>query len=723
MNLLQPSFTKGEISPLLHARVDLAAYATGLRTLKNFIVLPQGGVARRPGFLAMGPAAVPVSPTCPVRLIPFRYNSEDAMIVELSDRKARFWTSGGIVMKDGVPYEIEMPYTQADLPRLKFVQSGNVLFLVHRDYPPLTLTRKALDDWETAPLVFREGPWLPTEGKDTDVYITVTEEDGDEYVLTPTDPDFFTAAMEGALFRLDYTLPGEEVRGVGPRAPEWGESTPVEVGGDWYFETHGGWTGEVQIQKSLDGGETWLTVRTYSREDYEKEGQLQTSGAETEKNVLYRIRAQKTNDNTLRWNLNISGYIKSYIFRLKELQPDGSMIATRLHDDTYLPGVPYPLDVQTKQWFLGAWGVHTGYPGCVVFYQDRLVLAGSHREPQTIWFSKVADWRNFGMSDPIRDDDAITITLAADDMDGIHSLAAMSDVMVFTPSGEWKIAGAGENGAISAKAVVAHQQTTVGSRYLQPVIVNHRIVFAQTHGTEVHALGYSLDVDGYSGSDISILSRHLFEWKVKEDERAGGREIVAMDYQQIPDSLIWCVLADGTAVTCTYQAEHETVAWARQETEGRIGDVACIPGQRHTQLWAAVERNGASGLPEWGIERLAPREDELVFHDAGIYVYDSLLETLRITYDGQRGASMPDKKLIARLAVYAIRSTSALICPATDTARDRERGITWEWAPAMTENEIQLDNGFERDAGVAIRTVGAESLTIVAISPKFTPGG
>ena len=50
MRLMQESFTSGEISPLLHARVDLARYMTGLAELKNFIVLPQGGVTRRPGL-------------------------------------------------------------------------------------------------------------------------------------------------------------------------------------------------------------------------------------------------------------------------------------------------------------------------------------------------------------------------------------------------------------------------------------------------------------------------------------------------------------------------------------------------------------------------------------------------------------------------------------------------------------------------------------------------
>ena len=45
----KPSFAGGELAPTLHARIDLAQYAIGARTMKNWIVLPQGGIVNRPG--------------------------------------------------------------------------------------------------------------------------------------------------------------------------------------------------------------------------------------------------------------------------------------------------------------------------------------------------------------------------------------------------------------------------------------------------------------------------------------------------------------------------------------------------------------------------------------------------------------------------------------------------------------------------------------------------
>ena len=46
---LQSSFVSGELSPLLKGRVDLNQYYQGVQTAKNLVIVPQGGMKRRPG--------------------------------------------------------------------------------------------------------------------------------------------------------------------------------------------------------------------------------------------------------------------------------------------------------------------------------------------------------------------------------------------------------------------------------------------------------------------------------------------------------------------------------------------------------------------------------------------------------------------------------------------------------------------------------------------------
>lgn len=45
----QPNFSKGELAEDLIARVDVAAYATGLRRARNVMILKYGGITKRPG--------------------------------------------------------------------------------------------------------------------------------------------------------------------------------------------------------------------------------------------------------------------------------------------------------------------------------------------------------------------------------------------------------------------------------------------------------------------------------------------------------------------------------------------------------------------------------------------------------------------------------------------------------------------------------------------------
>ena len=710
---LQPSFTKGELSPLLHARVDLSAFAIGLAKLKNFLVLPQGGITRRPGFERIGNAAVTAGDACPVRLIPFVYNSDDAMIIELYDHGARFWKPDGTITQT-----ISSPYPASALRDVRYAQSGNVLFMTHRDHPIQMLRRRALNDWEFEPFEYKNGPWTPPDALSGEAVLKVTydAEKADGFYEIESTPGVFTQSMVGKLIRIDYIVSYSVAAfTVDPGVTYY--SGVVEVGGVWYLSTTGFWIGFVVLEKSYDNGETWIEVRRYDRTNWDTQGQLEISGSEDQENVVYRVGVNKLESSAedIHAMLTVNGYNEYDIFRVVEFIDAEHVRGEWIKPPDEVRDEPI-LNRPSKDWKIGAWGGADGYPRCVVFYQDRLVFACTREQPQAIWMSVVGDYNNFGISDPLKDDDAITISLTGDDADGIHSLLALSDLLAFTMSGEWRIKGAGENGAISPSAVVAHEQDNIGSAAIQPLLVNGRPVMVQTQRAQVHVLNYVLDMDGYSGSDLSIASSHLFSWKTREDVPPDGRRITAFTYQQIPDSILWFVLEDGTMATCTYQAEHEVVGWARQETAGTVGDIACVPSGGYSQIWAAVKRSGT-----WGIERLASREPEALFRDAG-QSYESELETLRLNLDASGASLFAEKKLISQLAVYAVRSKLVHITLATDANRNNWRRLKWEYSPSLSESEITLDSGFKKHAAVRIWTVDDSPLTIVALSPMFTVG-
>ena len=48
--LIQSNMTAGAIAPTLAGRIDIDKYYNGLSTAENVVILPHGGVRRRPGL-------------------------------------------------------------------------------------------------------------------------------------------------------------------------------------------------------------------------------------------------------------------------------------------------------------------------------------------------------------------------------------------------------------------------------------------------------------------------------------------------------------------------------------------------------------------------------------------------------------------------------------------------------------------------------------------------
>ena len=148
---LQRSFSGGEISPEMFGRNDDAKYQSGLARCRNFITKPQGPAENRPGFAFV--RAVKDS-TKKVRLIPFTYSTTQTMVIEMGPGYFRFHTQGATLMSGGAPYEITNPYAEADLFDVHYVQSADVLTLVHPNYAPRELRRLGATNWQLTTLSF-----------------------------------------------------------------------------------------------------------------------------------------------------------------------------------------------------------------------------------------------------------------------------------------------------------------------------------------------------------------------------------------------------------------------------------------------------------------------------------------------------------------------------------------------------------------------------------------
>lgn len=191
---IQRSFAGGEISPSLYARADQVKYATGLRTCRNFMVMRHGGATNRPGTYYV--AEVKDS-TKAVRLIKFVFNDSQTYVLEFGDQYMRVIKDGVQLESGGSPYEISTPYLEADLSDLQYVQSGDIVTIVHPGYEPRELQRTGDTSWTLTVIDFSPSlgePGTPTitpkgtTGSTTYKYqcTAVAEETYEESLASPT---------------------------------------------------------------------------------------------------------------------------------------------------------------------------------------------------------------------------------------------------------------------------------------------------------------------------------------------------------------------------------------------------------------------------------------------------------------------------------------------------------------------------------------------------------
>lgn len=223
------------------------------------------------------------------------------------------------------------------------------------------------------------------------------------------------------------------------------------------------------------------------------------------------------------------------------------------------------------------WTDEYGYPGAVTLHQQRLVLAGSVRYPQTIWFSETGVYLSFELGTD--DDKAISFTLSSDQLNPIVHLAQMNTLIALTYGGEFTIT-AGNDAAITPTNISVKNPSPYGCNGIRPVRVGTEIMFVQRAGRKLYAVAYDPDsFVSYSANDMTVLAEHI---------TAGG--VIDMAYQQQPDAFIWLVRTDGVMVTMAIDRAQEVIAWSRQITAGGFESVASIPSDSNDVVYALVRR-------------------------------------------------------------------------------------------------------------------------------------
>jgi hypothetical protein len=576
-SLLQPSFAGGELAPSLQGRVDLARYAISLRTCRNFIVLPYGGVATRPGLRFVA-AAKHADKKC--RLLEFTFNTEQTYIIEMGDGYARFHKDGAPVMDGGSPVEVATPWAEADLSLIKTVQSADVLTLLHPEYAPRELSRTSATSFSLATYKPQLGPF---RDQNVDESITVSANAVTGSVTLTASSGIFSSEHVGTLVQLRQVDMGE--------VSAWQNRADVTVGDKRYVDE--------RVYEATELSATASNTLTGDNTPAHTEGEQWDGPQATVQGI--------TDTLGVKWKYLHSGVGVVEITGFTNSTTVTGTVAKRL-PDTVVSG-------NTYRWSLAAWDGVRGYPGTATYYQQRLVLGGSIAQPQTFWMSETGIFDGFETNLPLEADDAISFTLASRQVNEIRHLVPLGALLALTSGAEWQIAS-GDKG-LAPDTVEASVQGYRGTSHLPPLLIGSSALYVQARGTIVRDLTYSFELDGYAGDDLTVFSNHLFRGFTLDD----------WAYSQEPNSLVWAVRSDGALLSMTYVREQQVVAWARHDSAGgTFESVASVSEGAEDALYAVVNR-AINGSTVRYIERLESREfDDLEDYfgvDAGL------------TYDGR----------------------------------------------------------------------------------------
>lgn len=254
----------------------------------------------------------------------------------------------------------------------------------------------------------------------------------------------------------------------------------------------------------------------------------------------------------------------------------------------------------TTLWRLGAFYKYN-YPGCVAFFEDRIVWAGVPDTPRTVYASYSGIPSLYTPSSPT--DNVVTsahgFSYEIARADPILWLKESSRLQIGTASGIRSLGGV-NGAALSALSVTQRLEVKVGSDAIVPEQAGQSTVFVGRTAKRLNNLYYDYQVNGLVAPELSILSEHLFKLGV-----------VDIAYQETPDGILWSCDTAGKLVATTIEENEDVKGFASCDVSGRVGSVSVIQPEDRDELWMTVSRT-INGDDVQYVETLeAPYDEDL----------------------------------------------------------------------------------------------------------------
>jgi len=514
-----------------------------------------------------------------------------------------------ITIDSGAVMSLVSPYAAADLGKIRWDQSADVIYLACNGYQQYKIERRSNNSWSLVKYETTDGPFATINTGPITITPSALSGGTAASPVTATASDsLFKTTDVGSLLRL--TSSGQTVT-VTDIAAENTWTNTIKVTGvasqRIFTMTRADRTDStITLQRSLtsDTG-PWEDVTTYTTNatiTYDDTLDNQTA--------WYRIGVATGDYGTDAIDLTLD-------YPIGSIDGIGRIIS-------YTSGTVVNLVVledfggtdATDGWYGADWSDRGGYPTAVALVEGRLAWAGRNR----VWLSVSDQYESFDDT-VIGDSGTIRRTIGSGPVDDVNFMMALKRMVFGTDSTEWYLRSSGDDEPLTPSNSIPKPYSTQGSAEVNPIKLDDSGLYVQRGGSRVMETSIDQISLEFSSADLMVLF-----------PEGGDSPIRRLAVQRQPDTRVHAVRDDGMVAVLVHDHVENITCWMMVETGDGSGtdpsgdnvtattpnytdqlveDVAILPGGDGTdedQVYYVVNRSVNGGTVRY-IEKWAKESE------------------------------------------------------------------------------------------------------------------
>jgi hypothetical protein len=483
-------------------------------------------------------------------------------------------------------------WIEADLWKMRFAQSADVVFVACDGYRPQRIERRSTRSWSVVNYQPDNGPFTLDRTRAVKMTPSVAEGNG---TLTSSDP-FFTAGHVGTLFSLFH-----EGFSCSTQLAGGGQFTdPFRVTGvtstdyndrNWLYTVSGTWTGTLRWQRSFDGADQGYkdfrqSSSTSSPDITGNLGSTQNKDSDDNAIIWYKVGfpAGLYTSGTATITVSYDGGGGTGIARVTAFNSSTSVdieILSAFHGTE-----------ATDNWRECEWSAEQIWPSAVTFAEGRLWWSGSDR----LWASVSDGFEDFDDTTE-GDSGPISRSIATGGVNDTQWLLALQRLLVGTEGAVSTVKSSSFDEPLTPTNLSIKDSSSTGASSIDPARVDTRGLFVDRSNRALFELSFDGQSSDYNATQMSKLATDLFTAGIK-----------TLAVQRRPDTRIWVINNDGSCVCVVYEPLEEVLAFIPMETDGEFESVAVLPDDAQDRVYFVINRT-VNGSTVRYIEKMALDSD------------------------------------------------------------------------------------------------------------------